>query len=815
MYYSAIGALALMTLLIENQDILLNRNGAFEKPAWKVYRRFLIAVAVYYITDIFWGILESGKLARLLFADTSVYFVAMAAGLVLWTNYIVSYLDEKNRFSRFCLYAGRTIAASVTGLTLVNIFRPVLFTVDENCVYTPLPIRYVVLASQILLLVLISVYAFSSIIRNPQEPGKEQRYRTLGFFGLIMAACLLAQLWFPLLPLYAIAYMLGTCLLRAFVIGDEKEAYRHELEAAARIKELQQSISSLLDNMPGLSFSKDAETGVYLACNQAFAEYAHKDSPEGVVGLTDAEIFDPVTASHFVEDDRMALSMEGPYIFFEDVPDAAGHQRQFQTTKLKFRDAAGRLCTLGMCQDVTDLVRIQREHATTKEAYEKARSTGIIYTHLAHTLARGYANLYYVNLDTEEFIEYVTREDSGTLTEARRGWHFFDECKIEAEQYVYVHDRAAFVKAMDRRTLLEALESNKSFIMTYRLNSENGPSYVSMTVSRMEDDERFIVIGVTDVNEQMKQQRAAERAKEERIAYARLHALTGDFLCVYIVAPENGRYREYSTSAGFDLIGLSQEGIDFFRMLRDQGQKFVYPDDRARFLSLFTEAGVLAEIERSGIFVLSCRLMIRGKPTYVQFKAAMVEENEGQRLVVGINDIDSYVQQEEDYARRLAQAQSKANIDALTGVKNKHAYLDAEEQLDRQIAEHRQMEFAMIVFDVNDLKKVNDTSGHQAGDQYIRDASKIICDIFKHCPVFRVGGDEFVVIAQGNDYASIEELLGRVNDHNTDAARTGGVIIACGMAKYEMDENAARVFARADQRMYENKNTLKSKESPA
>ena len=197
MYYSAIGALALMTLLIENQDILLNRNGAFEKPAWKVYRRFLIAVAVYYITDIFWGILESGKLARLLFADTSVYFVAMAAGLVLWTNYIVSYLDEKNRFSRFCLYAGRTIAASVTGLTLVNIFRPVLFTVDENCVYTPLPIRYVVLASQILLLVLISVYAFSSIIRNPQEPGKEQRYRTLGFFGLIMAACLLAQLWFP------------------------------------------------------------------------------------------------------------------------------------------------------------------------------------------------------------------------------------------------------------------------------------------------------------------------------------------------------------------------------------------------------------------------------------------------------------------------------------------------------------------------------------------------------------------------------------------------------------------------------------------
>ena len=87
--------------------------------------------------------------------------------------------------------------------------------------------------------------------------------------------------------------MLGTCLLRAFVIGDEKEQYRKDLEEAAKIRELKQSLSSLLDNIPGLSFSKDAETGVYLACNQAFAEYAHKGSPEGVVGLTDVQIFDP------------------------------------------------------------------------------------------------------------------------------------------------------------------------------------------------------------------------------------------------------------------------------------------------------------------------------------------------------------------------------------------------------------------------------------------------------------------------------------------------------------------------------------------
>ena len=145
---------------------------------------------------------------------------------------------------------------------------------------------------------------------------------------------------------------------------------------------------------------------------------------------------------------------------------------------------------------------------------------------------------------------------------------------------------------------------------------------------------------------------------------------------------------------------------------------------------------------------------------------------------------------------RLVQAQSQANIDALTGVKNMHAYKEMEARLDRQITNHRQTSFAIVIFDVNDLKKVNDTSGHHAGDQYLRDACRIICDIFKHSPVFRVGGDEFAVITQERDYACIDELLEKVN-----------------MAKYENDPCVVSVFERADKEMYKNKCALKKGKS--
>ena len=188
----------------------------------------------------------------------------------------------------------------------------------------------------------------------------------------------------------------------------------------------------------------------------------------------------------------------------------------------------------------------------------------------------------------------------------------------------------------------------------------------------------------------------------------------------------------------------------------------------------------------------------------------MVEEKEGMRLVVGINDIDAQVHQEEEYSKRLAQAQSKASIDALTKVKNRHAYLDAEEKLDLLIMDGQCPEFAISILDINDLKVINDTKGHQAGDQYLIDACRIICNIFKHSPVFRLGGDEFAVISQGQDYENIDELIKEVDVLNHEAMKNDGIVIACGMAKYDGESNVAPIFELADQRMYENKSRLKA-----
>lgn len=94
--YSIIGILASILLVISNQDILLNTGGGDLTKTQRKYRLFLMGMLTYLITDLLWGILDAKHFTVLLFADTSIHFAAMVGAVMLWTQYVVSYLDRKS-----------------------------------------------------------------------------------------------------------------------------------------------------------------------------------------------------------------------------------------------------------------------------------------------------------------------------------------------------------------------------------------------------------------------------------------------------------------------------------------------------------------------------------------------------------------------------------------------------------------------------------------------------------------------------------------------------------------------------------------------
>ena len=171
----------------------------------------------------------------LLYADTVVYYLAMAAGILLWTQYAIAYLEQHNRFRKALSGAGKLFFAVVCVMTVINLFTPIMFCFDENGVYHAGPVRHALLIVQILLFLFTSLYVLHCAAGT--RDSEKSRHLTIGLFGLIMVILLSIQLFYPFLPLYTIGYMLGGCLLRTFVIENEREEYRRDLEASLHREE--------------------------------------------------------------------------------------------------------------------------------------------------------------------------------------------------------------------------------------------------------------------------------------------------------------------------------------------------------------------------------------------------------------------------------------------------------------------------------------------------------------------------------------------------------------------------------------------------
>ena len=174
-------------------------------------------------------------------------------------------------------------------------------------------------------------------------------------------------------------------------------------------------------------------------------------------------------------------------------------------------------------------------------------------------------------------------------------------------------------------------------------------------------------------------------------------------------------------------------------------------------------------------------------------------------------DVDAQIRQEKEYAQNLSVARRMATVDSLTGIKNKHAYTQWEEKITERIEEGTQEPFAVVVCDVNNLKAVNDLYGHKEGDACIRRACAKICGIFSHSPVFRIGGDEFVVLLSGDDFIWRKSLLEQANAVPEDLSMRIGETIAAGMVEFSADRhpNLLSVFEEADRAMYERKQMMK------
>ena len=186
------------------------------------------------------------------------------------------------------------------------------------------------------------------------------------------------------------------------------------------------------------------------------------------------------------------------------------------------------------------------------------------------------------------------------------------------------------------------------------------------------------------------------------------------------------------------------------------------------------------------------------------------------------NDMRDYIKHmaaAEDEARGLQEHVIEMNDiaykDALTKVKNKASYDEKAESLVWDIMNNT-AKFGIVMVDLNYLKVINDKYGHDKGNEYIIGSCKLICETFVHSPVYRIGGDEFAAVLEGQDYDNRESLMTQVMEAFANALNASKMppwnrySAAIGMAVYQAGDDVEAVLNRADQAMYEAKAKMKA-----
>lgn len=436
----------------------------------------------------------------------------------------------------------------------------------------------------------------------------------------------------------------------------------------------------------------------------------------------------------------------------------------------------------------------------------------MIFNKIAEELLIDYTSVYYVNIVTGEYQWYSADTEFHSLKIQQHGDDFFADLVRDADLVVHEDDKHIFMEDFKKEKLIAAMKNGSMQSIVYRLMIDGKPVYHKLRFIRRSDSDYFI-LGVINIDKEIRMEQESEKLKAERVVFDHIsESLAMRYDLIWYVNSEDSTFQTHSRGNFFTDLNLKETSSNFFENIVSVGSKIIHPEDRERFFAVVDRDNLLSALETRKQVVVDHRLLVRGFVHYKRLTAMWASDRF--HLIVGVENTDEEVRKLHAHGMALSHANEMARRDELTGVKNRTAFRELEESVQKSMDNGSSyMPFALVLCDINGLKLTNDTLGHKAGDELIRASCRLICNVFTHSPIFRIGGDEFVAFLGSNDYHNKDDLYERLCDQVRDNLnRKEGPVVASGIAVFEpqKDKKFADVFSRADAMMYEDKSRLKT-----
>ncbi|MBQ8995140.1 MAG: EAL domain-containing protein, partial [Oscillospiraceae bacterium] len=307
---------------------------------------------------------------------------------------------------------------------------------------------------------------------------------------------------------------------------------------------------------------------------------------------------------------------------------------------------------------IEEKIKVDKEADAAKELIRGLTGESALSFGDAHVLSNGFEVIYYVDLTNGHYVEFTAQGKYDDLQIERSGSDFFSDTQDNIPRVIYEEDRERVKYSLSKDVLISHLSSGQSFSMTYRLLIGNVPTYYNLhAVHASLSDEQHIVIGVSNVADQILQTSALDVVTEKGNAFLSIaQTLSSDLESVYYVDIDTDDYIEFVAQGSYEDLQIELSGKRFFDECRKNIQAVVYSEDQPIVERALSKSVILSILKGQKAFTLVYRLLIDGRPTYYQLKAAMTAD--GRHLVIGVSNVEARVASETSF---LGVSSSDAN----------------------------------------------------------------------------------------------------------------------------------------------------------
>lgn len=428
-----------------------------------------------------------------------------------------------------------------------------------------------------------------------------------------------------------------------------------------------------------------------------------------------------------------------------------------------------------------------------KEAEEKKQ-----YYSVSYALGREYSSIYYVDMESGKVTPYnLSQRIEGLFGDKFFRYDYEESTSEYIRKAVIDSDKEMMKKVLSKKFILSQLSSQDHFTWIYQ---NNEGCYCEMKCVRVsEDGEPMAVVMGFAVKDAEIRIEMEEKAQTD-FQLSLLDGLSRDYEMVWLLRSDK-RMRLFRVSDNPEVQRVAlqyYDSVNFDLGFASFIERYVVEDDKKRLKEFALYDNLIKNVPQEGMYSTIFRRIVPDGFVYIQlcFTRAVGPDGE-ENIVCAVRDVDALIREENERKEKYKNAIKERDLDGLTGIRNRFCYENYLRALERMNFDS----LSIIYIDADFLHELNNTEGHDAGDELIRCVAKEASNVWGIDNAFRIGGDEFVAFDYDMDRKKImnriDSFRRKMGEHKYS--------VSVGFSHTDTKVDLQELITNAEKMMYEEK----------